>query len=399
MYFSFFSQKDVNPDRRGNKSWLSNHRCLFVILVLAVVLCFNYISKKDFAPEWNPKQSMHSASLFFSFRKLTNRNGSEAKQTAGAPAETQNIWWRNQTSAAVELIQTQTARPVLVPYVSPGPYLVEYPYEYRFTINEPQTCEQEPPFVVLMVQVAPRNRADRDVIRSTWGSESLVLGQDVKLLFLLGMQTGDDAPRVHEQLLSESQEHHDLIQSDFVDSYKNLTIKTMVMLEWLSLYCPNASYAMKIDSDIFLNVENMVKLLLKAPKMNYLTGRVDNSSVVFRDPESKWYVPEDVLPYSIYPPYPYGLGYIFSLDLPKKLIEASRHVKVFYIEDAYLGVCMHHLGLRPTEPPNGDYFNDIPSDYSPCGLSKVIAITTEPTSDRVQLWKDFKEQAKDCEDP
>uniref|UniRef100_UPI0009B4683D beta-1,3-galactosyltransferase 2-like n=1 Tax=Monopterus albus TaxID=43700 RepID=UPI0009B4683D len=150
-----------------------------------------------------------------------------------------------------QTIQTATVPATPVPYVSPGPYLVEYPKEYHFIINEPQKCEEHKPFVVLVVPVAPHNRAHRDIVRSTWGAESLVLGKVVKLFFLLGLHTGEGVEQLQEQLLQESKDHQDLVQSNFVDCYKNLTIKTMVMLEWVDSYCPNASYVMKIDSDMF----------------------------------------------------------------------------------------------------------------------------------------------------
>ncbi|KAM4597238.1 beta-1,3-galactosyltransferase 2-like [Fundulus diaphanus] len=295
-----------------------------------------------------------------------------------------------------KMLTTQAIGRTAVPYVSDGLYLVEYPYEYHFTMNEPLKCEQEKPFVVLIVQVAPRNRAHRDVIRSTWGSEKLVQGQEVRLFFLLGMQTGDDAQQVHQQLLQESKEHHDLIQSNFVDCYKNLTIKTMVMLEWLNSFCSSAPFAMKIDSDMFLNVPNLVALLLKAPRTNYMTGLVEHEAPLSRDPSSKWYVPEDLLSDAFYPPYALGLGYILSLDLTKKLIEASRHVKALYIEDAYLGLCMKHLGIRPTDPPNGFLFHIKPLRYRRCDYSKLIATTTEENMDRVQIWRDFKKPGRYC---
>lgn len=274
--------------------------------------------------------------------------------------------------------------------------MVEYPYEYHFTINEPKKCEQEKPFVVLIVQVAPRNRAHRDVIRSTWGSERRVQGQTVTLFFLLGMQTGDDAQQVHQQLMTESTDHHDLIQSDFVDCYKNLTIKTMVMMEWLNSSCSNAAYAMKIDSDMFLNVPNLVSLLLKASRTNYMTGLVAHGGQVLRDPKSKWFLPVDLFSEPTYPPYALGLGYILSLDLARKLIEASRHVKAFYIEDAYLGLCMRHLGIPPTDPPNGGYFHVFPLSYTRCGYSKIIATTTPENMDRELVWRDFKKPDPYC---
>lgn len=216
------------------------------------------------------------------------------------------------------------------------------------------------------------------------------------LFFLLGLHSGDGAQEVQEQLLQESKEHGDLIQSSFLDCYKNLTIKTMVMLEWLDSYCSNASYAMKIDSDIFLNLPNLVNMLSNSPKTNYMTGQVERDAVVHRNPNSKWYIPEDLYPYSVYPRYALGLGYVLSLDLPKKLVAASRHIKALYLEDVYLGLCMQYLGIPPTDPPDGGYFNVFPVTYSRCAYSRLIATTTHEYADRMWTWKDFKRPGPYC---
>ncbi|XP_068597554.1 beta-1,3-galactosyltransferase 2-like [Brachionichthys hirsutus] len=287
-------------------------------------------------------------------------------------------------------------KPVPVPYTSPGPFLVEYPYEYHFIINEPQKCEQQKPFLVLMVPVAPQNRAHRDIIRSTWGGDSLVLGKIVSLFFMLGLNNGRGDKQLQKQLLQESKEHQDLIQSNFLDCYKNLTIKTMVMLEWVDSYCSNASYTMKIDSDVFLNLPNLINMLLNAPKKNYMTGFVAEEALVLRDPHSKWYLPVELYPSPHYPPYALGLGYVLSLDLPIKLVEASSHVKAIYIEDVYLGLCMQYLGINPTDPPDWGYFKVSPVTYSRCAYSRLIATTTYKNADRMRNWKNFKKPGRYC---
>lgn len=274
--------------------------------------------------------------------------------------------------------------------------MVEYPYEYHFVINQPQKCQRLKPFLVLVVPVAPHNRAHRDVVRNTWGGESPVLGKVVMLMFLLGLQSGEGAEQLQEQLIQESEEHQDLIQSDFLDCYKNLTIKTMVMLEWLDSYCSGASYAMKIDSDMFLNVPNLINMLSEAPTSNYVTGLVTINGQVMRNPNSKWYLPMEVYPDLVYPRYVLGLGYIFSLDLSKKLVEASRHVRAVYIEDVYLGLCMQFLGISPTDPPRGDYFHVFPVAYSRCTYSTLIATTTYEHTDRMKVWEDFRRPGPRC---
>lgn len=288
-----------------------------------------------------------------------------------------------------------SAAPTPVPYESPGPYLVEYPHQYHLVINQPHKCQQLKPFLVLVVPVAPHNKAHRDVIRKTWGSESPVLGRVVVLVFLLGLHSGEAAEELQQQLVEESREHGDLVQGDFLDCYKNLTIKTMVMLEWLQAHCSGASYAMKIDSDTFLNVPNLIRMLADAPTSNYMTGLVARNGPVLRDPNSKWYLPAEVYPDPVYPPYALGLGYVLSMDLPPKLLEASRQVRAVYIEDVYLGMCLQFLGLSPTDPPRGGYFQVFPVAYSRCAYSTLIA-TTADNQDRVKVWEDFKRPGPPC---
>ncbi|XP_064868529.1 beta-1,3-galactosyltransferase 1-like isoform X2 [Oncorhynchus nerka] len=282
------------------------------------------------------------------------------------------------------------------PYVSRGPYHVQYPHEYIFILDEPEKCQEQNPFLVLMVPVAPYNREAREAVRRTWGSERQVLGREVRLFFLLGLPSGEETEQLQEKVLQESKEHQDLLQSDFIDSYKNLTIKTMMMMEWLSSRCPNASYAMKIDSDMFLNVNTLVNMLLHAPTQNYMTGLVAQWAAVLRDHNSKWYLPKEVFSEPVYPPYALGLGYVFTLDLPRKLVEASRHVKAVYIEDVYLGLCMRHLGIRPTDPPSGNLFQVSPVAYDRCTYSRLIATTTHSITHQVNAWTDLHKPGPPC---
>ncbi|XP_060899706.1 beta-1,3-galactosyltransferase 1-like [Labrus mixtus] len=292
--------------------------------------------------------------------------------------------------------ETTTEPQTPVPYKARGPYWVEYPHEYHFTINEPNKCELQKPFLVLMVPVAPRNRLHRNIIRSTWGNERLVLGKVVTLFFVLGQHIGEEAEQIQKQLLEESEKHHDLIQGNFMDCYNNLTIKTMVMMEWLNLQCPNISYAMKIDSDMFLNVPKLISMLLNAPKTNYMTGSVIIGARVFRDRESKWFLPESSYPDPYFPPYANGVGYVFTQDLPKKLVEASRHVKALFLEDVYIGMCMLHLKLHFTNPPVPTYFHTGDLNYSRCGYSRLIYTQTSDLMDRIWIWKDFKKPGSYC---
>ncbi|RXN31196.1 beta-1,3-galactosyltransferase 2-like protein [Labeo rohita] len=274
---------------------------------------------------------------------------------------------------------------------------VAYPQNYRFILDQPKKCEEQKPFVVVIVPVAPQNVEARNAIRITWGSEELVQDKLVLVLFLLGSQSANET--LQEQLQNESQVYQDIIQSNFLDSYRNLTIKTLVMMEWLSKNCPQASYGAKVDADVLLNIKNLLHMLLslKSLQRNYITGLVLSGNIVLRDPSSKFYIPHDVYPKSRYPPYPLGMCYIFSMDLPEKILHISRHVRPIFIEDAYVGMCLKHLGIAPKKPPNiGQFVVKPPQRLNRCYYSGRIAILTNSQTQLISYWMDFHSDKRPC---
>ncbi|XP_043078163.1 beta-1,3-galactosyltransferase 2-like [Puntigrus tetrazona] len=262
---------------------------------------------------------------------------------------------------------------------------VAHPSNYHFTLDEPDKCKQDP-FLVLMVPVAPHDVAARDAIRSTWGNESSVQGKAVLTLFLVGLSGGAEA---QQQLEEESRQHRDLLQSDFVDSYFNLTIKTMVIMDWLATRCPQATYAMKVDSDMYINPENLMSLLLSpnTPRENYITGYLMLDQPVVRDKSSKWYVPEELYPESRYPTYVLGMGYVFSNDIPFKIVRASKSIKPFNIEDAYVGACLKWMGLNPSDAPDPSQFQTYVKDSKSTDLSKIITAIAGSSEKVIEFWQ------------
>jgi len=270
-------------------------------------------------------------------------------------------------------------------------YHIAHPSNYHYILDEPDKCQQSP-FLVLMVPVAPHLVEARNAIRSTWGNESTVQGKAVMTLFLVGLTGGSDSEKAQQQLEEESRQHRDLLQSNFVDSYFNLTIKTMVIMDWLATRCPQANFSMKVDSDMYLNLENLVTLLLapNTPRQNYITGMVMWNRPVVRNKNSKWYVSEESYPEPIYPTYLLGMGYVFSNDLPEKIVEASKEIKGFNIEDAYVGACVKHLGITPSSPPDPSQFRAYLGQYKREDFLRVITTILGSPQQLIDIWKDLK---------
>lgn len=277
-------------------------------------------------------------------------------------------------------------------------YHSAYPRNYHFIIDNTEVCKAKTHFLVLMVPVATHDMASRDAIRRTWGKETVVQGELVRTLFMLGLPGGDDAQQQQGRIGGENLLYHDIIQSNFMDTYLNLTIKTMVIMDWLATHCAKAAYAMKIDADMFLNIDNLVLMLKKPgiPKVNYLTGMLMWNRPVIRSKDSKWYVPEEMFPDPVYPTYALGMGYVFSNDLPKKFVEASESIKPFNIEDAYIGMCMKKLGLSLTGPPDPSQFKSYNSRYDRCEFSRVITYILGSSKQLVDYWTDLKKPGSPC---
>lgn len=65
------------------------------------------------------------------------------------------------------------------------------------------------------------------------------------------------------EIRKEFKKHNDIIQEDFIDSYNNLTIKSVLMLKWVHRNCLNqAAFLMKSDDDTFVHIPNVLHYLL-----------------------------------------------------------------------------------------------------------------------------------------
>lgn len=233
-------------------------------------------------------------------------------------------------------------------------------HEYRFILDQAKKCQN--PFLVIIVPVAPNDVMERNAIRNTWGNEKLVLEKHIVVLFLLGLPSGRNAKVQQARIKQENQRHQDLLQSGFIDSSKNATVKTMVMLKWLTERCPQAYYTAKVDPDILFNIRELLSMLLRpaTPKQNFITGQLQHNNPEIKNQSSRFYIPPEVYSKPVFPSYPSGKCYIMSMDMPAKILKASREIEPILQDDMYIGLCLEWLRIAPIEPPNPAQFVFIP---------------------------------------
>ncbi len=208
------------------------------------------------------------------------------------------------------------------------------PAQFQVPHNEPKKCESTTPFLVLLISTNHKEFDARQAIRETWGDENTFGDVRILTLFLLGYNT---EPVLNQMVEQESQIFHDILVEDFVDSYHNLTLKTLMGMRWVFSFCPNAQYVMKTDSDIFVNMDNLVFNLLRPnskPRRRFFTGHVYKRRTL-RDVHSKWFMPREL--------YPEAGTRPFALVLDKSSLETSQSwfIRPPFIQDFYIWrMCM-----------------------------------------------------------
>ncbi|XP_041659532.1 beta-1,3-galactosyltransferase 2-like [Cheilinus undulatus] len=261
---------------------------------------------------------------------------------------------------------------------------------YAYIINEPEKCSQsrQAPFLVLLITTEAQQVEARNVIRQAWGNESVAPG--FFHLFLLGINYRALGVTTQKMLEAESNRHHDIIQQDFSDTYNNLTIKTLMGLNWVALHCPQVSYVMKTDSDMFVNTEYLIHSVLQPkmkPKTDYFTGHILENQTPFRDKNNKWYMPSELYPGNRYPTFCSGTGYVFSGDLATKLYQASMNIPHIHLEDVYVGLCLAKLGVKPTPPPSPVLFHNWRVSYSSCRYSRLVTSHGFHPDEILKYWR------------
>uniref|UniRef100_A0A3Q1FJ66 Hexosyltransferase n=1 Tax=Acanthochromis polyacanthus TaxID=80966 RepID=A0A3Q1FJ66_9TELE len=259
---------------------------------------------------------------------------------------------------------------------------------YRYILNEPFKCRDSTPFLILLIAAEPGQADARNAIRQTWGNESVAMGLGFVRLFLLGTGTTSDTV-LQSSIEEESRVYHDIIQQDYRDTYYNLTVKTLMGMNWVATYCPHASYVMKTDSDMFVNTEYLIQKLLKPkipPKQRYFTGHLMTNHAPNHNKDSKWYMPPELYTDKLYPIFCSGTGYVFSGDMAELIYQASLSIRRLHLEDVYVGICLAKLRIDPAPPPNEFLFNHWRVSYSSCKYSHLITSHQFHPNELIKYW-------------
>ena len=93
----------------------------------------------------------------------------------------------------------------------------------------------------------------------------------------------------------ENEQHRDLVQGNFLDTYYNLTYKSVMGHLWVSEFCRQAELVVKADDDIYVDLYGALSLATRLRKNQraghemFMMGIVNRlATEVIRSPDHPW---------------------------------------------------------------------------------------------------------------
>ena len=240
-------------------------------------------------------------------------------------------------------------------------------HPFRSTTDAIEVVQEPDEQLVIFITSAPFQTERRLSIRQTWLSllvnNTIARGRSsirtmknpsnssnnlvIHYWFVCGRDTKQE---VESAVEDESAVYGDILRLEYTETYSLLVFKTMSSL-WLASTM-DIQFIVKVDDDVYLHVPKMIWWLKTSslPKKLY-AGSVEYGAKINRNPKHKWFVSEQFLNDSWFPPYCNGPFYILSKSALLELLKVSSNegLTPFPLEDAYIGILAKRVGIAPLQ--------------------------------------------------
>ncbi|XP_017152867.1 beta-1,3-galactosyltransferase 5-like isoform X1 [Drosophila miranda] len=239
--------------------------------------------------------------------------------------------------------------------------------------------------LLILITSAQTHFMARMSIRQTWihyGSR-----RDVGIAFVLGRTTN---ATLNEALNKENYIYGDMIRGNFIDSYFNLTLKTISMLEWADTHCPNVKFILKTDDDMFINVPKLLDFIGRQKDNRTIYGRLVDKRMPERHSESK----EQQNGAIEYTTYTTGPAYLLTGDIIHELYVQSLRTNYIPLEDVFTtGIVAENLKI---ERMQSDDFRNVRTSLNPCYIRNVISVHNIEAHEQFYLWRKLLDPTIKC---
>ncbi len=270
-------------------------------------------------------------------------------------------------------------------------------FNHTFVIKTPNRCWSDVDMIVVVHTL--HEYADRRyAIRETWANlvsrgmwpNSLHFDWKVKVIFSLGLSRDESW---NSQIKKEAEKYGDIIQGDFTDSYRNMTLKSLLDLKWVTQFCPKAKYFLKSDDDMIINFPHLFNILSSMNFSNSIMGPLNVGSRTMRG--GKWKLTREEYPFYYLPMYESGSAYVISADVVQSLYDSASHVPMIFIDDVYItGILAEVLGIKHVRQSGFAYWTSKRPTACEIVENKVVTGTKMIGKALRDLWDELDKSAK-----
>lgn len=259
--------------------------------------------------------------------------------------------------------------------------------QFKYILDGKSVCtsgkDDEHVEILFLVFTVHGNIEARNAIRKTWLEPSNRNSGFIRYVFLLGQpRTKSEA----ENIFVENTLNSDIVMADFVDSYRNLTLKTIMGLQWATGVCSDAKVVVKTDDDMFINVQNLLKVIKQNSDYlnNSVLGSCFGEMTPVRNSSSKWYTSYKAYPNKKFPKFCSGTSYVTGMIVVRKLIDISVDIPFFDLEDVYIGMCLNVLKMK-VKHIEGFRYKEVKDDCE-YKTEKVVTVHGVPPEQLENIW-------------
>lgn len=190
--------------------------------------------------------------------------------------------------------------------------------------------------VLVFVHTSAIEWQRRATMRDTLFEEAAELRFNWTAVFFAGRRTNNSD--LDDWLNLEADIMGDLVVFPIEDGHFNITPKLLGGMRWVADHCPTVKNVLKLDDDVLLEpyeVQAYYKeTVTEWPQ--FLHCHVFPSMLVYRDPDSRFYVPWEILPNERYTGYCSGRSVMMTYSVMRELLMAASHVPAHPTDDAFV---------------------------------------------------------------
>lgn len=233
-------------------------------------------------------------------------------------------------------------------------------------------------YLIIVITRAEEQEARRQFM-ATYGRFSK--RYNFVILFPVGLSNDE---KVNIALRKEHENHSNILQTNFIDSYRNLTLKSYSYANYVRKNCTNVKAILKVDDDISWNVEKVLNFLEEIdPRENVLYCQTVLKPWVERQENKRWYVSREVYPHEFFPEYCLSPFYAGTPVTFASLYSATSAVNHVWLDDVFsAGIVAQKAGVTFRYLP----INYERGTYEPFLNGRVIAQYLKRKEDGVTLF-------------